>query len=368
MSEGSVAFRADASLDIGSGHVMRCLTLADALRQQGMSCQFVCRTHPGHLIDGIRRRGHAVLALPNASPARGRVNGAGNPAHAAWLGAAWQDDAAQTNAALATDPPDWLVVDHYALDHRWESSMRRPGRRLMAIDDLADRVHDCELLLDQNLGRVVQDYRGKVPPACNVLAGPSYALLRPEFAMLRPASLARRAEPRLRHLLITMGGVDRDDTTSLVLDALATSSLPADTHVTVVMGARAPWINHVRERASALPWRCEVEVDVDDMAGLMARCDLAIGAAGSSAWERCCLGLPTLMMVLADNQRAAAAHLERAGAAIALPSSTDLATELRRTVDAMVKDPGALVTVSRSAAAIADGLGAQRVLAAMLSC
>lgn len=366
MSSAAVAFRTDASLDIGSGHVMRCLALADALRERGSTCRFVCRAHAGHLIDGIRGRGHSVEVLASTSPANQTKTDAEAPAHAAWLGTGWQQDAEQTGAALADHPVDWLVVDHYALDHRWEMALRQPGRRVMVIDDLADRVHDCALLLDQNLGRAAHDYRDKVPPACKVLAGPLYALLRPEFAALRTASLARRVEPRLRHLLVTMGGVDRDDATGRVLDALTASKLPADASITVVMGARAPWVGQVRERAQAMGWHCNVEVDVRDMATLMARSDLAIGAAGSSAWERCCLGLPTLMMVLADNQRAAAAHLEQAGAAVTLPSSAELAANLRHWLGTFADNPASLMRMSQAAAAITDGLGTQRVLSAVL--
>jgi UDP-2,4-diacetamido-2,4,6-trideoxy-beta-L-altropyranose hydrolase len=373
MSLPSVAFRTDASLDIGSGHVMRCLTLADALRAQGATSRFICREQAGHLIDLIQRRGHAVSVLALAPAAPLPTTGRDEPpfAHSAWLGVPWPVDAEQTASALADSgaagPVDWLVVDHYALGRAWESALRPHCRRLMAIDDLADRVHDCDLLLDQNLGRDAADYAGKLPADCTVLTGPRHALLRPDFAASRAGSLARRARPALNHLLISMGGVDRDDATGRVLDALKASDEPGVERITVVMGGRAPWIARVRARAAAMPWPCDVRVDVDDMAALMADSDLAIGAAGSSAWERCCLGLPTLMMVLADNQRQAASHLEQAGAASALPADERLGPSLRQLIAGLAREPARLAHMGAQAARITDGLGTQRVLAAWLA-
>ncbi|MFH0934731.1 MAG: UDP-2,4-diacetamido-2,4,6-trideoxy-beta-L-altropyranose hydrolase, partial [Pseudomonadota bacterium] len=300
MSASSILIRTDASLDIGTGHVMRCLTLAEALREQGASCRFVCRAHPGNLIDLIRQRGFVVHSLPSDPDWQPRST---EPAHAAWLGADWQADAEQTKVSAGGTAIDWLIVDHYALDGRWESALRGHSGKIMVIDDLADRVHDCDLLLDQNLGRNAEDYAALVPGGCTLLVGAKYALLRPEFSAQREYSLARRSAPQLKHLLITMGGVDKDDVTGKVLDALRVCTLPADCRISVVMGPHAPWLAQVRERAANMPWPTMVLVNISDMARLMADSDLAIGAAGCTSWERCCLGLPSLMMVLADNQR-----------------------------------------------------------------
>jgi UDP-2,4-diacetamido-2,4,6-trideoxy-beta-L-altropyranose hydrolase len=352
-------FRVDASLEIGTGHVMRCLTLAQALRDRGGSCAFVCRADTGHLIDEVRRRGFAVTALP-AGPAV-----APSPAHAAWLGAPLELDAQQTLASLPGET-DWIVVDHYALDARWEREMRGDRRRLMVIDDLADRQHDCELLLDANLGRSAADYAPLVPAACVVLAGPRHALLRPEFAALRPASLARRAEAPVRKLLVAMGGVDAPDVTSAALQALAGAALPTDCSITVVMGAHAPWLAQVREAARRLPWPAEVVVNAQDLARRMADSDLAIGAAGTTAWERCCLGLPSLATILAENQRAGAQALFAAGAAVAIPPGPALPATVRREVERLAQDRGALTRMQQASAAVTDGTGAARVAAEML--
>lgn len=358
-----VAFRTDASIQIGTGHVMRCLTLADALAEQGAECLFISRAHEGNLNGLIAARGHAVLPLPASRDEAGQD---GTPAHGHWLGTGWQEDAEQTLQALDGTVADWLVTDHYALDAHWEAALRPACRRLMVIDDLADRSHDCDLLLDQNLGRRRADYLGLIPRECSLLAGPKYALLRPEFAALRNESLARRNGGTLEHLLITLGGVDKDNVTGNVLDALATcrDRLPAPLRISVIMGPHAPWRDQVRKRAEHMPWPTRVAVGVSDMARRMADADLVIGAAGSTSWERCCLGVPTLSAVLADNQQEAAKALELVGATW-LIKMDDVRGALQDALRAIANDPALLSAGSRRSAQVVDGLGCGRVVAEM---
>ena len=365
-----IAFRADASIQIGTGHVMRCLTLADELRAKGKQCHFISRAHSGHLLEVIRQRGHTVTALPTSQLSPAAENDlASQSAHSTWLGCDLQIETQQTAAILADMQPDWLVVDHYALDQQWEDSLAPNYRRLLVIDDLADRPHRCDLLLDQNLGRQPQDYSRLVPSQCKVLTSPSYALLRPEFALLRPYSLERRhALPILRHLLITMGGVDKHNATGQVLQALKTCALPQETRITVVMGLTAPWLQNIQEMAMRMPWPTEVVVNVNDMAQRMADSDLAIGAAGSTCWERCCLGLPTIMVVLADNQNEAATHLLKAGAANSLAFSSLLYQDIYDQLLDFIDNREQLVKMSACAAAITDGFGVERVAAVMGDC
>lgn len=358
-----VAFRTDASIQIGTGHVMRCLTLADALAERGAECLFISRAHEGNLNALIETRGHALLELSagQAAAAEG-----GNPAHEHWLGISWQEDAQQTLLAFDGTMVDWLVIDHYALDVHWETALRPACRRLMVIDDLADRSHVCDLLLDQNLGRRRADYLDLIPRACSLLAGPKYALLRPEFAALRDESLARRSDGTLEHLLITLGGVDKDNVTGKVLEALATwhDRLPAPLRVSVIMGPRAPWRGHVQEQAERMPWPTQVAVGVTDMARRMADADLIIGAAGTTSWERCCLGVPSVQVVLAGNQKTIAQRLVEAGAAITLPSDA-IAYGLRSLfADENLADR--MTRLSLAAGAIVDGRGTQRVAEKLL--
>ena len=367
-----IAFRADASLQMGSGHVIRCLTLADALRAQGADCHFISREHPGHLLEVIRQRGYKVNGLVSlVQSAQAAIKNIVNeapqpePVHAHWLGSAWQADAQETAAVLASLQPDWLVVDHYALDQRWEEVLAPHYRKLLVIDDLADRPHCCDLLLDQNLGSQPEQYAPLVPAHCQVLAGPQYALLRPEFAALRPYSLQRReAQPALSKLLITMGGVDQPNATGQVLQALKTCALPANCRITVIMGLTAPWLQNVQELAAQMPWPTEVVVNVSNMAQRMADSDLAIGASGSTSWERCCLGLPTLMVVLAENQQAGAQALEAAHAACFLGSVSDFATQLPLAVHELI-DSKRQSPMGLAASAITDGQGVEKILQTM---
>lgn len=347
----TVVLRCDAATRIGSGHVMRCLTLAKMITQAGGSCHFICRTLPGHLMDYIAALGHPVHALP--APA--------NPV--GWLGVSVDQDIAQVQAILAGLSPDWIIVDHYGLDAHWESQVPPVGCRVMVIDDMADRPHVCDILLDQNLGRQARDYDGLVPDTCQRLIGPDYALLRPEFAAARPASLARRKTAGLRHIMISMGGADADNVTCDVLDALAAcADLLADVRITAVVGSSAPHLAAVRARAATMPVPTDVQVNVRDMAALMADSDLAIGAAGSTSWERCCLGLPTLMLVLADNQASAARALGAAKGATVLKDLTNTQGLAEfRTHIAQCGQTNALRQMAQHAADLVDGRGTRKV-------
>ncbi|MCG9042275.1 UDP-2,4-diacetamido-2,4,6-trideoxy-beta-L-altropyranose hydrolase [Laribacter hongkongensis] len=352
-----VIFRADASWHIGSGHVMRCLTLADALTTRGTECQFICRAHPGHLADFIRQKGYPVHLLDVESDLPEQD---APLAHASWLGASMEQDAAQTAALLARLQPDWLVVDHYALDARWETLQRPHAGKLMVIDDLADRRHDCDLLLDQNLGRLDADYAELVPPHCQRLLGSTYALLRPEFVALREYSLQRRQPGMLRTLLISMGGVDKDNATGRILQALFGAALPQDCRITVVMGATAPWLEEVKAQAATLPWSTEVSVNVGNMAQLMADADLAIGAAGSTSWERCCLGLPCITVCLAQNQQFIIQSLKDHGAVLESPSlsDNDFSFSINESIGQLNTNRPFLNKLSKSASKICHGNGA----------
>ena len=359
-----VIFRADSSLDIGTGHVMRCLTLAQALREQEVISCFVCREHAGNLIDLIRRHGFEVKTLPiQDSSQQVANNNIPLLAHAAWLGVNWESDALQTKTALGDEIFDWMVVDHYGIDARWERQLKSAYRKLMVIDDIADRVHECDLLLDPNLGRTAQDYASLVPEDCQILVGPQYALLRPEFSELRPYSLARRVNPTFKRLLISMGGVDKDNVPGLVLASIKDYQWPVDLHITVVMGPHAPWLEQVRHQANELSMPIEVLTSVDNMAQLMADCDLAIGAAGGTSWERCCLGLPTVIIILAQNQYQGAMALSRLDCALVLEPFIGAGFELNllNAIQETIKSH----QLNRACSTVTDGEGCNRVVRLM---
>lgn len=357
-----VAFRTDASLQIGSGHVMRCLTLAAALRERGAQSTFICRPHAGHLLDLIQQRGHTAKAL---EPADDAFTAPADPCHAKWLGTDWASDVVQTRQALGDQMMDWLVVDHYALDRRWEQTLRPHTRRIMAIDDLADRPRDCDLLLDQNLGRQAKDYGGLLSHHTQTLIGPAYALLRPEFAQWREHSLQRRAQPQLKNLLITMGGVDQANATGQVLDALTCCELPTDLRITVVMGPTAPWLAQLQAQATTMPRPTQVLAGVNNMAQLMAESDFCIGAAGGSAWERCALGLPTLVLILAANQHSGAMALQSHEAAWVAADAQQLMAKMSALFNKKMQT-AALQKMSQAAAKLATGNGVSQVVELLL--
>ncbi len=359
-----VAFRVDAGTHIGTGHVMRCLTLADELARQGGQCRFICRTHHGHLGDLISSRGHELRLLPVDADREGAADDAA--AETSWLGARWPDDAAQTHAALSSERFDLLVADHYALDARWEQQLVETIDRIMVIDDLADRQHVCGLLLDQNLGRHPVDYDRLVPDGCTRLIGPDYALLRPEFAALRQQSLSRRKRATVKRVLVSLGGSDPANVTGEVLASLTAESLPTECELDIVLGASAPHVETVRLLAERMPFKATVSVGVADMAQRMCLADLAIGAVGSASWERFCLGLPTIMVVIAENQKAVAQVLSELDIAIIVESGAQVGDTLGRLWCDGTFEDYLERTLSRGSVLV-DGMGCSRVLEALRS-
>ncbi len=360
-----IVFRVDASIEIGTGHVMRCLTLADAAARCGSQSRFICRPHDGNLISKIKERGFDSIVLPeNLARTSGRDGKAG--LHELWLGTTAAQDAQDTIDALGTTKPDWLVVDHYGLGKDWEQQLRPYCTGLMCIDDLADRPHDCDVLLDHGLRPRQGLYANLVAPETLLLCGPEYALLRPEFAELRDDSLARRRNPSLRHVLVSMGGADKDNATGAVLTALARTMDLSELEVTVAMGPCAPWLEEIQAAAKALPGRVRVLSDTPRMAELMRDADLIFGAAGTTSWERCCLGVPSVVLAIADNQKEVAESLGRAGAAFVLKDPDALPDFLSRNRERLAS-PVALAEMADNAARITDGRGATKVAELMLS-
>lgn len=302
-----VVIRVDASIEIGSGHVMRCLTLAEILKENGVNVQFICRKHKGNLISKIASKGFRVLGLELQS----YKNHSNKLFHSYLLGATQKQDAESCNNFLKESRVDWLIVDHYGIDEDWQQHLKECYLKLMVIDDLADRKHQCDILLDQTYGRQQQDYKRLVPKSCELLLGSQYALLRPEFSKWREYSLRRRSNSVPKNILINMGGSDPNNITKQVLNEIEACKLPNDIEVIVVMGSTSPHLQSVIAVASDLSCRIEVRADIDNMAEVMANSDIAIGATGSTTWERCCLGLPAIQIIIADNQTEIANSLNK---------------------------------------------------------
>ena len=181
-----VIFRVDASLEIGMGHVIRCLTLAEGLSELGVQCSFISREHQGNLNDHIKQRGFHVFAL--SAIGLDYHSSSNNLTHASWLGCDWQTDAEQVESILQQLKTDWLIVDHYALDYNWEKNISFFTSKIMVIDDLANRSHFCNLLLDQNYCHDQSRYDTLLSPDTSKLLGPKYALLRKCFKEKRKIS------------------------------------------------------------------------------------------------------------------------------------------------------------------------------------
>lgn len=348
------AFRVDASVQIGTGHIMRCLTLADHLASRGGRCDFVMRRHAGHCIDAVRARGHAVSELP---PAPDDVTVEDGPAHAAWLGVHWTTDAEQTRQALGAEGYDWLVIDHYALDARWEVAVGPVARRCLVLDDLADRTHHCHLLVDQNLQSGPSRYDGLVPDGTPTLLGPRFALLRPAFGTHR-ATLQRDALQPVRRLLVFLGGIDAPGLTQPVLEAIA-SVRQDDQRVSVVVGQANPRRQSIVDWCSSHAWATVHDGDAD-MAALMAECDLAIGAGGTTMWERAALAMPSIIVAIAENQKPGSEAMARYGAAIYLGDDRAVA-HLAAALQTLLTNPWLRQHLSDRSASLVDARGTARV-------
>ncbi len=322
---------------------MRCLALADALSAAGWTCAFACAAETTVVIPALLEGQHQI----------------------AQLDADFGDEA----AALFRRWPqgcDLMIVDHYERDAKFETACRPWAQRIMVIDDLADRCHDCDLLLDQAPGRREDDYRPLVPTGCYLLLGSRFALLRPQFAAARTQALGRRREsPYMRQILVSLGASDPHNITRIVLEGIAQSGI--DAAVDVVIGAASPHGEGLRSLADTMAQAVEFHAQVTDMAGLMIRADLAIGAAGISTWERCCLGVPSLVVTAADNQNLTAKELARTGAARLLGRSDTLTpAAVARAINDLAADSGDLLGMRERAAQLCDGRGTLRTLCALL--
>jgi UDP-2,4-diacetamido-2,4,6-trideoxy-beta-L-altropyranose hydrolase len=350
-----VVFRADASIAIGIGHVTRCLNLARVLRAQGAQVSFLCRATDGHAGPLIAENGFPVVLLPAEDSGFHPPHGQG----------VWERREAIMDADACCmhldGRVDWLVVDHYGLDACWESAMRSKAHRIMVIDDLADRQHDCELLLDQNLVPSFETrYRQRVSAHCRCLLGPGFALVDDSFGMLAGQARVRR---HVQRLLFFFGGGDAGNLTAFALRDLEDLGIESD----VVAGRDNPNIPELRALCAKGAARSTLHVQTRQMAALMLNADLMIGAGGTTHWERCLLGLPAITITVAANQVPVTEMLASAGTCVyAAPSESLKHGEIRQTVERLMADPCQLEKMSRAAREIVpDGNGKVKVAAAM---
>lgn len=343
-----VFIRADASVNIGGGHVMRCLALADSLRKCGAEIAFISRDLQGNLFDIIKQEGHKLHVMP-----------------ADGENLDWDQDAVKTAAILASaDKPDWLVVDHYQLDAKWEKKIRPLINKLMVIDDVANRPHDCDLILDQNYhsnpkGR----YETMIPKGCIQLLGPRFALLRPEFEAARKG--IQPHDGAVKRILVFFGGSDSVNMTAKAIQAVEQLARP-DIALDVVVGAANPHVAEIRVLCEGRP-NTTYYCHPPGLAQLMLAADLVLGAGGATHWERCCLGLPSVVVTLAENQVPSTSALAEDGYLLYLGDAANVSVEqIYQSIAVMIGVPWTLKFFSRKSAELVDAQGAIRVASRLI--
>jgi UDP-2,4-diacetamido-2,4,6-trideoxy-beta-L-altropyranose hydrolase len=335
----SILFVVDGGPEIGGGHVMRSLTLAGALAGRGSDCVFLATPFAAGLLDRFAPR---LSRIPTPDDGPGALAEA---------------------AADAAGGFDAVVFDHFRLGAR-EHYRIAGGRPCLAVDDLADRRLGVDLVLDVGPDRRAADYEGLVEPGARLLLGPSHALVRPEFAAARPRALERRGAEDVARVLVALGLTDVGGITARVVNRLLPRLGKAG--LDVVLGRAAPSLGEI-ERLAAREPRLALHVETGGMAGLCAGADVCVGAGGSSSWERCVVGLPTVLVVLAENQRPGAQALAKAGAAETVDArGEDFEAAFDRAFLGLMRSPERRKRMARAAAGLCDGGGAARVADAFL--
>jgi len=331
---------------MGTGHIIRCLTLADESNRRGASIQFICREEEGNLIGLIEKRGYISHRLPRS------------------IDLVEERELTKKILSDQSNSPDLLIVDHYDIDKSYESSLRGPVKKIMVIDDFANRRHDCDLLLDQNYSKNDKRYNGLVPENCIQLLGPEYAILCSQFQKARGSLIEREGE--INRILVFMGGSDSKNITSKVLRAIHMLDHP-DIVIDVVIGSLNPYHDEIKILTSKIP-NTICHHNVENMADLMSSADLCIGAGGTTTWERCCVGLPTITIVLAENQKSISENLDKEGALINLGWYYNVTeNNIKEAVENLIADPQKIVSMSDKSRRLVDGEGVNKVCGAMIS-
>lgn len=299
---GRVIIRADASAHIGSGHIMRCLVLADELKAAGKDVVFVCRLLTGHSCEYIEQRGYRVLRVPSDIP----LQLPSDPEEFR------KDIDTVLRASSSSNPQtNWLIIDHYSIDHTWEKAVRNYFDGIFVIDDFSNRYHTADLLLNQNIpNEMAYRYHNLVPHHCKLLLGPEFLLLRPDFYTARRN--LRNREGKLNRLLVFFGGSDPTNETKKVLQTLKNMVIQ-DIRIDIIIGRANHQVSSITQSCKEIS-NVELHFQIENMAELIANADFALGAGGVSMWERCYLGLPSAVVIQADNQQEASSWVSNMGA------------------------------------------------------
>ena len=359
--EKKFSIRTDASNDIGFGHVMRCLTLAKALIHVGAYVEFITRSHEGNLIKYIERKGIRVHTIDNSEISTSMKY---EDQYASWLKVTQKRDAEDTIKVLSNSRPHWLIVDHYSLDELWEKKIHPFVEKIMVIDDLANRKHHCNLLLDMTVNRSKGDYYLKTIADCNILVGAKYSLLRKQFKLARSAALLRRKNTTdVNRILVSLGGHDALNMTSWVLKIIETANIDSEIVLDVIIDSENHQVDSIKKHIGISRNKILLHHNVENMADLMVGADLCIGACGISTWERSCLGLPTIVIVTEENQMDNAQNMQNLDSIINLGWYQNIdEVDFIRILNKTVLDQEKRFLLSKKSSEVSDGDGVNHVL------
>lgn len=343
----NVLFRCDASKNIGSGHVMRCLTLANEMKSRNWDCAFITTKDSGPFLND---RDFQLFFIQGKS---------------------FEDEINNILSTAKTYQADWIIFDHYDRDEEVESIVRSAGFRIAVIDDLADRKHDCDVLIDQTYRRSKDDYSGLIPYETKQLIGADYTLIAPQFSQLRTQALEKRSKTAtVENILVSLGSTNYKNCTGFVLQALREYK-SSKLNIDVVLGAAAenvPLIKKlIKDTNENSIHNAKFHQNISNMNELMLKADVAIGAGGTTSWERCCLGLPTIMIEIADNQTFLTKKLEDNKAIINLGRLENLTSQiLNSELKKLIFSNDTLKALSKNAFSVCDGRGRDRILPELL--
>ena len=353
----NTVFRVDSSIQIGAGHVMRCLTLAKELKKNG-KVQFICRNRKGNLINKIESEGFKVFKL-NQEAAKDNID---ELSAIDWLGTTQEKDALECINILKKIKPDWLIVDHYGIDKYWHERLDKFSKKLLVIDDLANRKYKCDILLDQNFYQDVNArYKKLVLNKCKLLLGPKYALLREEFLTKR--SNLRNTE--VTNILVYFGGSDIKNNTLKALEGIQLAKR-VNLHVNVIISPDSPYREEIKRFSKGMQNTICFDF-IDNMAEMMNNSDLYIGSAGTTTWERSCMGLPSIVIGVAENQIEPMEAMHKAGMAFFLGGEENVtSTIISELLNSALSNPSVLKKMREKNLDLVDGYGASRCASEML--
>ncbi len=352
-----IAFRVDSSIKIGAGHLMRCLNIAKFLRLQGHDCIFISKKHNGnynHLIEG---NDFALIEID-----AGDINQINHidDLYMSWLGSSYSEDAEYTNEILANNSCQYLFVDHYGIDERWEECCRTQTLKIIAIDDLANRNHSVDYIIDHNAGRLNADYANINLNDAQLLIGPKYALLHSRYGELRNQAIGKRNSNEIKDILISFGSSNQTPIIKNILESFHNAKINSNFHLTLALGSSINNHEDIYLLAKKITTKIDLHINTNQMPDLILQADFCVGAGGVNALERCCLGLPSAILCLSENQVPGSIALEKMGCCNILNSYPSMDYSFTDIIDS-INNKNDLIKMTNQCFNIVDGKGIERV-------